>query len=132
MAPRHTQGCEEAAYLATAHLTCPTNQELVCWFILPTPCLSRRPPIFIPFRVSSCRLNSHFSFFSGIQQAERHRRGLGASGFCHQGSGLSGLFGREPTPFWPWFFLFLSGSFGGLCAASQAFGLGGFEVLGAS
>ena len=28
-----------AAYLATAHLSYPTNQELVCWFILPFPLL---------------------------------------------------------------------------------------------
>ena len=29
---RHTQGCEGAASLATGHVSCPTNQELVCWF----------------------------------------------------------------------------------------------------
>ena len=51
MAPRHTRGvggggisCDGASLVS-----CPTNQELVCWFLFPTPCLRRHPPNFIPF-----------------------------------------------------------------------------------
>ena len=44
--------------------SCPTNQELVCWFILPTPCLRRHPPNLIPFGFRAEALNSHSSFIS--------------------------------------------------------------------
>ena len=59
MAPRHTQGCGGAAFLATALPSCPTNQDLVCWLILPTPCLRRHPTLFL-FGFRADALNSHF------------------------------------------------------------------------
>ena len=33
--PTHPSGA--AAYLATAHLSCPTNQEMACWLLFPPP-----------------------------------------------------------------------------------------------
>ena len=55
MAPRHTQGCGGAAYRATAHLWCPTNQELVCWFLFPPPAY----PTLHLFGFRANALNSH-------------------------------------------------------------------------
>ena len=59
MALRHSQRCGGAACLATAHLSCPTNQELVC-FLSPA-----YAGILIPFRVSGLRPKFPLFFHDG-------------------------------------------------------------------
>ena len=51
-----------AAFFATAHLSCPRNQELVfASFFPPHPYAGIRPTLFL-FRFRADALNSHFPF----------------------------------------------------------------------
>ena len=100
--------------------SCPTNQELVCWFLFPTPCLRRHPPNFIPFRVSGYSLPSGLRGFvsfwaagpaGGLQTPPEPSRGSapsskglrgpqGASGGLRALFGLGLGFGSVSRPFW--------------------------------
>ena len=80
--PRHTQGCGGWHIWQRS----PTNQELVCWFILPTPRLRMHPPNFIPFRVSGWRLQLFFQFLNKTTASDssalprRASKAFGSSG----------------------------------------------------
>ena len=88
----------------------PTNQELVCWFILPTPRLRMHPPNFSPVRVSGWRLQLFFQFLNKTTASDSSalprgpRKPLGMSEGL-QTSGAGGPVGGRPSAFfgfWAW------------------------------
>ena len=64
-----------AAYLAMAHLSCPTSQELLGWFILPNPCLRRHPPKFSPIKTGPPQASKGLE---GLQGPLRARTSISA------------------------------------------------------
>ena len=55
MAPRHTQGCVGGRHIWQGHISRAQQTKSWCAVVLPTPCLRRHPPNFIPFPISGWR-----------------------------------------------------------------------------